>query len=186
MPVDSKTELVVQEDNLLRIVDASRAFQAGPGAITNTQRAKAVFVSFGGRSGYMPRRVMRIVILLAGLVGACGSGSTPVPSAPSSPNVVSLSGTGVTAPLCGKPDDRLVHIPPSYTLPLAPPVGIGQTLVDTQYGCPITRLTTFGEFQASQSNHHNYSTITPFNADSSRVMLSLTNGSVLIVDLQGN
>ena len=186
MPVDSKTESVVQEDNLLRIVDASKAFQAGPGAITNTQRAKAAFVSFGGRSGYMPGRVMLIVILLAGLVGACGSGSTPVPSAPSSPNVVSLSGTGVTAPLCGKPDDRLVHVAPNYTLSLAPPVGIGQMLVDTQYGCPITRLTTFAEFRPGMGNHHNYSTITPFNADSSRVMLLTSDGWLTIVDIQGN
>jgi hypothetical protein len=46
MPVDSKTELVAQEDNLLRIVDASKAFQASTGAIADACRAKAPFVSF--------------------------------------------------------------------------------------------------------------------------------------------
>jgi hypothetical protein len=67
-----------------------------------------------------------------------------------------------------------------------PPAAAGQTFTDPQYGCGITRLTTFGEFQANQASHHNYSTITPFSADSSRLMLSLTNGSEVIVDLHGS
>ena len=99
----------------------------------------------------MPLMVL-LVIPLVGCSGISGTGITS--SAPSSPDTVALRGTAGS--VCGKPDDRLVHVPPSYTLPLAPPVGIGQTLVDPQYGCVITRLTTFGEFQASQSNHHNY------------------------------
>jgi hypothetical protein len=91
-----------------------------------------------------------------------------------------------SAPICGQLDDRSVHLAPDYTLPLAPPTAVGQTFGDPKYGCSITRLTIFAEFEANQSSHHNYSTITPFNADSSRVMLSLTNGSPIIVDLHGN
>ena len=110
---------------------------------------------------------------------ACSGVSQPTVSQAPPPPVT-------TGPLvCGK-SDRLVHLPPSYTLPLAPPAGIGQTLTDPQYGCGITRVTTFGEFQAGQANYHNYSTITPFSVDSSRLMLSLTNGSALIVDLNGH
>jgi len=126
-----------------------------------------------------------VAILLAGLFGVY---VMIVSTVPPLLNVVSLSGTGVPAapaPLCGQLDDGRIHIPPLYTL-LVMPADIGQTLVDPQYGCTITRLTVFGEFQAGQANHHNYSTITPFNADSSKVMLLLDNGSVVIVDIQGN
>ena len=122
---------------------------------------------------------MALTTALTLLAGCAGTTQTSQSTGP--PNPPQASGL-----ICGQPDDRLVHMPPSYTLPLAPPVGIGRTLVDPQYGCVITRLTTFGEFQVGQSSHHNYSTITPFNADSSRVMLSLTNGSVVVVDLHGN
>jgi len=125
------------------------------------------------------RLVLCLMVLLALLLVirlvACSGVSQPA-----GPPVIT-SGS-----ICGQLDDKLVHLPPSYTLPLMPPAAAGQTFTDPQYGCGITRLTTFGEFQANQSNHHNYSTITPFSADSSRVMLSLTNGSEVIVDLHGS
>jgi len=119
-----------------------------------------------------------IALMLVLRLLAC-SGVSQVSQPPGPPVLTGSS-------ICGRLDDGLVHLPPSYTLPLLPPVAVHQTITDPQYGCGITRLTTFGEFQANQSNHHNYSTITPFNADSSRVMLSLSNGSVVVVDLQGN
>ncbi len=125
------------------------------------------------------RMVLRLMVwllpflALAGCAGCSRKANVPV--------TASTPGLGV---LCGQKDDGLIHIPPGYNSFIPPPTG--HSYVDPQYSCGITRLTTFGEFQANQSSHHNYSTITPFNADSSRVMLSLTNGSVVIVDLQGN
>ena len=161
---------------------------SNPLTISDVQATSPFVVrGFSGSVTLNPAQSLTLGVALSPSAQTNYSGSlTILSSAPSSPNVVSLGGTGVTAPLCGKPDDRLVHIPPSYTLPLAPPVGIGQTLVDPQYGCTITRLTTFGEFQAGQANHLNYSTITPLNANGSKVMLFLDNGSAVIVDTQGN
>jgi hypothetical protein len=114
---------------------------------------------------------------------------TILSTAPPFSNIVSLSGAAipaVPAPRCGQPDDGLIHVPLDYLIPLAPPAGVGQTLVDPQYGCTVTKLTTFGEFEAGEASHHNYSTITPFNADDSKVMLLLDDASTLIVDTQGN
>src|SRR6266699_5035216 len=125
------------------------------------------------------RIALRLVVwLLPSLALAGCAGCSREANVPVTGSTPSLGGS------CGQKDDGLIHIPPGYNSFIPP--ATGHSYADPQYGCGITRLTTFGEFQASQSNHHNYSTITPFNADSSRVMLSLTNGSVLIVDLQGN
>jgi len=155
-------------------------------AISGVQTSTPFAVAgFSGSATLNPAQSLTLSVTFTPAAQTSYTGSLSITSsAPSSPDTAALSGAG--GAVCGQPDDRLVHVPPNYALPLAPPIGIGQTLVDPEYGCGITRLTTFGEFQAGQSNHHNYSTITPFNADSSRVMLSLTNGSVVVVDLQGN
>jgi len=107
-------------------------------------------------------------------------------TASNSPAVVSLSGTGVpvsTGTPCGQLGDGLIHLPPNYNS-FSPPAR-GQSYVDPQYGCTVVRLTQ-GISQFGVPAHHYYSTITPFNADDSRIMLYLDNGSPAIVDLTGN
>lgn len=161
-----------------------------PIAISAVQVTAPFAVSgFNGTTLLNPAQTLTLDVTFAPTAQTSYSGSLIIlSSAPPSLNVVGLSGTAVAAvpaPLCGQPDDGLIHVPPLYTL-LTAPSDIGQTLVDPQYGCTIVRLTNFGEFQAGQANHHNYSTITPFNADSSKVMLLLDNGSAVIVDIQGN
>jgi len=99
---------------------------------------------------------------------------------------VSFTGTGipvVTGSPCGLLNDRLIHLPPSYNSFTAP--ALGQSYVDSQYGCTVVRLTK-GISQFGVPAHHYYGTITAFNADDSRVMLFLDNGSTAIVDTTGN
>lgn len=127
---------------------------------------------------------MLIAILLAEAVGLC---LTVLSRASPSLDVVSPSGTGLTEPpLRKRRDDRLLHVPLCYTLSLGPSAGVDQTLIDPQYGCALIRPKTLGELQAGQVNHHNYSTVTPFSAVSSRVMLLFDNGSEVTLEIQEN
>lgn len=99
------------------------------------------------------------------------------------------------SPVCGSSlNDTAIHTPPNYTCssapctsnPFPPPSGINQSITDPQYGCAITRLTTFGEFGSGLSTHHNYSTETPFNADSSKLLVINDSGQWAVIDRQGN
>ena len=112
-------------------------------------------------------------LALAGCAGCSEKANVPVTA-----NAPSLGGP------CGQKDDGLIHIPSGYGSFIPP--ATGHSYVDPQYGCPITRLTTIAEFRPAMGNHHNYSTITPFNADSSRVMLLTSDGWLTIVDVRGN
>src|SRR5579859_6168481 len=98
-------------------------------------------------------------------------------------------------PVCGSSlNDTTIHTPPNYTCssppctsnPFPPPqqLGINHSITDPQYGCPITRLTTFGEFGTDLSTHHNYSTETPFNADSSKLLVLDASGRWAVIDAQ--
>ena len=72
--------------------------------------------------------------------------------------------------LCGRPDDGLIHAAPSYDVftPGLP----GTTFADLQYGCPITRIADGKSYCNSQSVHQ-YSTISPINADDSLIIMQL-------------
>lgn len=104
------------------------------------------------------------------------------------------SGTlGASGNICGKTDDKLIHLPPAYSCLLAPcltspfpPPARGGSYADPQYGCSVTRLTDAVADRLTAAAHHNYSTVTPVNASDSLVMINLENGSKEIVDLAGN
>ena len=109
---------------------------------------------------------------------------------------VAQSGTGISAPpgaVCGKLDDGLVHLPPSYSCssppcaasPFSPPAR-GASYTDPQYGCSVTRLTNAVADNLGAAAHHQYGTITPINADDTYVIVLLENGSQLIVDTTGS
>ena len=110
-------------------------------------------------------------------------------------STVTQSGTGVTSPpgtICGKLDDGLVHLPPSYSCsspPCAtnpfPPPAKGASYADPQYACAVTRLTDAVGDHLGAAAHHQYGTITPINADDTNVMVLLENGSFEIVDASG-
>lgn len=86
--------------------------------------------------------------------------------------------------MCGQKDDGIVHIPPSYNS-FTPPAE-GQSYTDPQYGCTVTRLTNSMQDSPLVPRHHYYSTLTPFNADSSQVMVFLDSGTNEVRDLHGN
>ncbi len=130
-------------------------------------------------------------------VGLPGSISF-VSNASNSPANVSLSGTGVAAPppppggLCGKQDDGLAHLPPSYSCSLLPcitnpfpPPARSSTYIDPQYGCTVRRLTDAVGDALGTAAHHNYGTVTPINANDTYVMINLENGSKEIIDVSG-
>jgi hypothetical protein len=85
---------------------------------------------------------------------------------------------------CGQKDDGIVHVPPSYNS-FTPPAE-GQSYADPQYGCTVTRLTNSTQDSPLVPRHHYYSTLTPFNANSSQVMVFLDSGTNEIRDLHGN
>lgn len=107
----------------------------------------------------------------------------------------SAIGARAQGPVCGSSlNDTTIHTPPNYTCssppctsnPFPPPSGINQSITDPQYGCSIKRLTTFGEFGTGLSTHHNYSTETPFNADSSKLLVINDSGQWVVIDTQGS
>src|SRR5579872_7348059 len=94
------------------------------------------------------------------------------------------STTTVSGPSCGQADDGLIHTPPVYDS-FAPPAE-GQSYVDPQYGCTVTRLTDSMLDTPVVPRHHYYSTLTPFNANSSLIMVFLDSGTNEIRDMRGN
>ncbi len=96
----------------------------------------------------------------------------------------SSSTAAVSIPSCGQPDDGLIHIPINYNS-FTPPAE-GQSYADPQYGCTVIRLTDSAHDSPVVPRHHYYSTVTPFNANSSQVMVFLDNGSNEIRDTRGN
>ena len=93
----------------------------------------------------------------------------------------------------GISNDTAIHPPQPYSCgappcssnPFPPPPDVNQSLIDPQYGCTITRLTKFEELGPGESAKHNYSTQTPFNADSSMLLVRNDAGEWAVVDRQG-
>jgi hypothetical protein len=108
--------------------------------------------------------------------------------------VATFKPSGASAALCGTADDGLAHTPPNYscssppctTNPFPPPAkGSTNGYVDPQYGCTVERLTDAVK-DSLPAAHHQYSTITPINANDTYVMILLEDGSMEIVDTSGN
>jgi hypothetical protein len=130
--------------------------------------------------------------------GATGSasGSVSVASnANNSPATISLSGSGVTptapsqgAPTCGISGDGSIHIPTDWATFVPPAKGL--SYVDPTFGCTVTRITDAskdiwtGSFYLSLT--HGYSTVSPFNANDTYLLLTDGFGRRYVTDLQGN
>src|SRR5437773_19066 len=124
------------------------------------------------------------------------SGSVSVASnASNSPATISLNGSGVTptappqgVPTCGISGDSSNHVPTDWGT-LVPP-GKGLSYVDPTFGCTVTRITDASRDVWTGSFYlpitHGYSTVSPFNADDSSLMLSDGFGRRYVTDLQGN
>jgi len=132
-----------------------------------------------------------LAVAATAMVAGCRNVTTPPAATSSKPGNASTS-TTAAGTICGKLDDHLVHVPPSYSCaggtctgnPFLPP-GKGASYVDPQFGCTVTRITDALGDGLGAAAHHNYGTITPINANDSYVMINLENGSKQIVDFSG-
>jgi hypothetical protein len=113
-------------------------------------------------------------------------------SAANSSLAVPLSGTGFTPPqgalACGLFGDSTLHVPADWTSFVPPPRG--QSYVDPTFGCTVTRITDVSSEDPSGSQFllmsHGYSTVSPFNADDTRLMLVDGLGRHSVKDLDAN
>jgi len=93
------------------------------------------------------------------------------------------------APLCGKPNDGEVHIPPGWTS-FVPPAK-GQSYVDAVFGCPVKRLTDSSKEETLPDGRHPsfmhfYSTLSPMNASDTLLLISSNTGAWRVKDANGN
>jgi hypothetical protein len=126
------------------------------------------------------------------------SGSLTITStAPSSPNAVALSGTGVvqssgstpdlTAPICGIVGNTSPIIPSSSTWGNFTPPAVGSTYTDAGGYCPVTRLTNAAtDTPGNVGEVHYYSLVDPMSAGDTKLLIYNQNGSWHIVDTSGN
>jgi HYDIN/CFA65/VesB family protein/ASPM-SPD-2-Hydin domain-containing protein len=124
------------------------------------------------------------------------SGSVSVTSnANNSPATISLNGSGVTptaapqgAPACGMSGDSSNHVPTDWGTFVPPAKGL--SYVDPTFGCSVTRITDSSKDIWTGSFYlpitHGYSTVSPFNANDSYLMLTDGFGRRYVTDLQGN
>ena len=162
----------------------------GSTAITvSAVKANAPFAvsGFSGSATLNAGQSLPLAVTFAPAAQTSYSGRLTITStAPSSPNTVTLSGSGVTQtsglPNCGKVNDTNIYVPPNYDT-FTPP-GKGQSYTDPVFGCTITRITDAIAMGWQQGKHW-YSTVTPFNANDTYLMLT-PSGSPTIVDSHGN
>jgi Abnormal spindle-like microcephaly-assoc'd, ASPM-SPD-2-Hydin/Protein of unknown function (DUF1573) len=124
------------------------------------------------------------------------SGSVSVASnASNSPATISLTGNGVTqstgtpgAPTCGISGDTSNHVPTDWGS-FVPPAK-GQSYVDATFGCTVTRISDASQDDWNGSAYlpitHGYSTVSPFNANDTYLLLSDGWGRRYVTDLKGN
>src|SRR5258707_8313592 len=116
-------------------------------------------------------------------------------NASNSPLTISLNGSGVTptpppqgAPACGISGDTSVHVPADWGTFVPPTKGL--SYVDPTFGCTVTRITDASKDIWTGSFYlpitQGYSTVSPFNADDSSLMLSDGFGRRYVTDLHGN
>jgi hypothetical protein len=102
--------------------------------------------------------------------------------------VCSLSTTSALAqtPACQSVTDDLSRLPTNYGS-FTPPAK-GATYTDAAFGCTIRRLTdAAAEYPGEDVGMtHLYSSVSPFNTNSTFVLLQKTNGTMQVRDLNGN
>jgi hypothetical protein len=116
-------------------------------------------------------------------------------SAPSSPNTVALSGTGVavtqtgtpdlTPPICGLTSNTSNIIPNATTWANFTPPAVGSTYTDSAYGCAVTRLTNASSDPGGVGEVHYYSLSNPLSAADTKVLIFDQNGNWHVVDTNG-
>jgi len=121
------------------------------------------------------------------LIGACSyqrSSRNPDSADPPHTTLSNLEG----APICGKLDDRQVHLPPNWDALTIPP-GF-QSYVDPVFGCAVKRLTDSSRDETTWDRKHlafmnYYSTLTAINASDTMLFVVSNDGSWRIKNLNG-
>jgi hypothetical protein len=116
-----------------------------------------------------------------------------VSNATNSPATIALSGSGVAPPaarpICGQPNDKLVHVPADWTTFTPPATGL--IYVDPAFGCPVKRLTNSSVDEVLADGTHPgfmnyYSTVSAMNATDTMVLIISSDGAWRVKDLNGN
>ncbi len=97
--------------------------------------------------------------------------------------------TAIPPPVCGRPNDGQVHIPPDWTS-FSPPA-TGESYVDPVFGCKVRRLTNSSVEETLPDGKrlsfmHYYSTFSPINATDTMVLIYSSNGAWRIKGIDGN
>ncbi len=104
----------------------------------------------------------------------------------SNPTAASDSSSTLKAPAnspwAGIPDDNKIYLPPDYAA-FTPP-NVGSKYFDTVFGTTLVRLSN-GQAQFNDAVHHEYATMSPFNKDSSLILLQSDQHGFFIVDRNG-
>ncbi|MGH9804345.1 MAG: choice-of-anchor D domain-containing protein, partial [Candidatus Acidiferrales bacterium] len=108
-------------------------------------------------------------------VGPASGSLSILSDAPGSPHVVALAGEGVLVPT-----DAVI---PTLYNTFLPPLK-GQSYNDPAFSGKITRLSD-GLVEFATAVHHEYASMSPFNADSTRILLLTGKGGFFIVDKTG-
>lgn len=167
--------------------------------ISNVSVSGAGFNATGVSSGQVvaPGKTASLNVTFTPANSGALTGSVTVTSnATNSPLSVALSGTGTSttissvsgAPTCGISGDTTNHVPTDWAT-FVPPAK-GQSYVDPTFGCTVTRVTDSSSEVWGGSYYlpvgMGYSTVSPFNANDSYLMLGDGWGRHFITDLQGN
>lgn len=140
-----------------------------------------------------PGQTVTLNVTFAPAAAGSVTGSVSVVSnASNSPATIALNGLGValsSGPLCGQPNDKLVHVPPNWAA-FVPPAK-GGSYVDPVFGCTITRLTDASSEDPTGDGHflavhHYYATLSPVNANDSMLLLDDDWGGWFVTDVNGN
>src|SRR5690349_7932898 len=91
-------------------------------------------------------------------------------------------------PLCGRPNDSKIHIPPDWSS--FSPHAIGQSYIDPVFGCSVKRLTNGSTEEVLADGAHlafmnYYSTLSPINATDTLILIYSNNGAWRITDMDG-
>jgi hypothetical protein len=163
--------------------------------VSNVVTSGPGFTASGLSAGLVvtPGQTVTLNVTFAPAAAGSVTGSVTVTSnASNSPTGITLSGSSASAsgaPICGQPNDGLVHIPPNWTTFVAPVTG--QSYVDPVFGCTVKRLTNSSiEETLSDGTHpslmHYYSTFSPMNATDTMLLLISDNVAWRVKDINGN
>lgn len=98
------------------------------------------------------------------------------------PVASSVPKADASSPYYGIPDDNKIYFPADYTTFLPPAVGVKYH--DTVFGAPLMRLTN-GLAQFNDAVHHEYATMSPFNQNSSLILVQADSNGFFVVDRRG-